>query len=778
MPQPPVAHDETVRMRPDGSDGRPSAAAGRPAAGSRPTPAREFHDTRPVTGDWPLRAPDPAVPTAGATAPSGPADGGQDDEDDRSTQALDLSDPAPAPTPAPTPAPASAATTAPVHTAAPDDTESDTVRLPGAAPDAGSPDGEPAPDATSPGTTSALATSPGATSALASSPDVTPPDADAPGVDLPNGPPPGDEPPADGPRGPWWRRRVVLVPAGAVVALAAVYGGDLLIASGDIPRSTVVAGVEIGGLSPAAAASTLEEQLAPRVDAEHQVRADDVTVPFSPLTAGITLDVDATVDSADDQPLNPWTRVVTLFGDREVEPTFTGEETALAAQIDALAAQVDRAPVDATILIEGTAPSVTEPVDGRALDREGAAEAVFDALRSGADPGTPIDVPVDVTPVHVDRPEAQRVLQETVTPALSAPVSVVSQDGGVTAEVPAEAIAASLTFTPREDGVLTVGLDPAALQTSLGEELSAFGTPAQDARFEVAGGAVAVVPSVDGTGVAPATLAEQLLPVLTAPAPRTVTAQLGPVPADFTTEEAQALGIREEIGGFTTNIGNAASGTNIRVVAQEVDGAVVLPGETFSLNGFTGPRGLAQGYVEAGVINNGEFTTAVGGGISQFATTMFNAVFFSGLEDVFHKPHSYYISRYPAGREATVYYDSIDLEWRNDSDTGVYIDTAWTPGTITVTFYGTKRYEIQSISSERFNARQPVVQEKPDDGTCEEQGGSTGFDITVTRVFRDLTSGAELKREDFRTRYAAEPVIRCIPAAAPPAAPAEPTPGR
>jgi vancomycin resistance protein YoaR len=146
-------------------------------------------------------------------------------------------------------------------------------------------------------------------------------------------------------------------------------------------------------------------------------------------------------------------------------------------------------------------------------------------------------------------------------------------------------------------------------------------------------------------------------------------------------------------------------------------------------------------------------------------------VFFSGLEDVFHKPHSYFISRYPAGREATVYYDSIDLKWRNDSNTGVYVDTAWSPGSITVTFYGTKRYEIQSISSDRYNQRSPAVQEKPDDGNCKPQAGSTGFDVTVTRVFRDLASGAEVKREDFRTRYAAEPVIRCIPAAAPPAAP-------
>jgi vancomycin resistance protein YoaR len=304
-----------------------------------------------------------------------------------------------------------------------------------------------------------------------------------------------------------------------------------------------------------------------------------------------------------------------------------------------------------------------------------------------------------------------------------------------------------------------------------------FGTPATDADFEISGGAVTVVPSVDGTGVDPAKLAEQLLTVLTEPGPRSVTAELGPVPAEFTTEDAQALGIVEEISSFTTNIGNPNSGENIRVVAGEVDGALVLPGETFSLNGFTGPRGTAQGYVEAGVINNGEFTTAVGGGISQFATTMFNAVFFAGLEDVYHKPHSYYISRYPAGREATVYYDSIDLKWTNDSDTGVLIDTHWTPGTITVTFYGTKHYEIESISSNRYNHRSPVVQEKPDDGNCSPQSGSTGFDITVTRVFRDLTTGAELRREEFYTSYAAEPVIRCVPPTPPAGQPPAGTPG-
>ncbi|RBY91179.1 VanW family protein [Blastococcus sp. TF02A-30] len=588
---------------------------------------------------------------------------------------------------------------------------------------------------------------------------------------------PGGPDGPDAPGSPWWRRRAVLVPVGAVAALGAVYGADLLLSSGDVPRSTVVAGVDVGGLSPAAAADRLEEELAPRVAADRPVLADDVEGTFSPTASGVALDVERTVDVADDQPLNPWTRVVTLFSDREVDPVLSTDREALDRGLASIAELVDVPHTDATIAIEGTTPSVVPPAEGRALDRDGAERALTEALSAGEPADEPVELPVEVDPFDVDADEAQRVLDETVVPALSAPVTVGGE--GETAEVPVGAIAASLTFTPTEEGELQVGLDPVKLGESLGDELGVFGTPAKDATFQVSGGAVQVVPSEDGTGVDPARLAEQLLPVLTAPAPRTVTAELGPIPAEFTTEEAQALGIREEISSFTTNIGNANSGENIRVVAEEVDGALILPGETFSLNGYTGPRGTAQGYVEATVIQRGELAKAVGGGISQFATTMFNAVFFAGLEDVYHKPHSFYISRYPAGREATVYEGVIDLQWRNDSDTGVFVDTQWTPGSITVTFYGTKRYDIESVSSSRTNHREPAVQQKVDDGSCIPQPGVPGFDITVTRIFKDPATGAELKRENFNTRYQAEAIITCVPPGGDPAAPAAdaPAPG-
>jgi vancomycin resistance protein YoaR len=608
--------------------------------------------------------------------------------------------------------------------------------------------------------------------------EAEPPAGDEPPLD--GEPPAGDEPPV-GTHASWWRRRAVLVPAAAVLALGAVYGVDILAAEGSIPRSTTVAGIDIGGLAPAAATSKLERELTPRARIDRTLVTDRISSTVSPAAAGLTFDVPATIRAASHQPLAPWTRLATLVGSRAIAPVVATDKAALAAELDAVAAKVDRAPVDATIAFTGTTPHVVPPADGLHLDRAAAAAALTSSLARNTST-TSIQVPVRVTHVHVDAAAAKRTLDSSVTPALAAPVRVVGSSGKASAEVSVQAIAASLAFTPQDDGTLAMRVDPAALQKALGNTLEAFGSPATDARFDVTGGTVRVVPSKDGTGIAPAKLAEALLPALKAGGNRTVTAVLGPVPASFTTTQAQALGITEKVSSFTTHFVSPASGTNIRVVAAKVDGALVKPGETFSLNGYTGPRGTAQGYVPAAVISGGQLSKAVGGGISQFATTMFNAMYFAGLQDVHHKTHSFYISRYPAGREATVYEGLIDLKWKNDGPTGIFVDTQWSPGTLTVTFYGTRHYDITSIEGPHSNITQPAVEDKIDtDGSCMKQSGVPGFDVTVTRVFHDLTSGAVVRRENFHTHYSAEAIIHCLPPTTPPSgastAPPSPAPG-
>ena len=128
--------------------------------------------------------------------------------------------------------------------------------------------------------------------------------------------------------------------------------------------------------------------------------------------------------------------------------------------------------------------------------------------------------------------------------------------------------------------------------------------------------------------------------------------------------------------------------TNIHLFADLVDGAVVKPGERFSLNRRVGERTEEKGFVEAGTLVNGTLMPGVGGGVSQVATTFYNAVFWGGYQDVFHMPHSGYFSRYPEGIEATVNWPDIDVVFRNDSSADVLIRIEYTDTSLTVKFFG------------------------------------------------------------------------------------------
>ncbi len=218
-------------------------------------------------------------------------------------------------------------------------------------------------------------------------------------------------------------------------------------------------------------------------------------------------------------------------------------------------------------------------------------------------------------------------------------------------------------------------LNQDALTAVLKPQLADSETPGRDATLDFTGPTPVVVPSQDGRGVDyPATL-KALLPVLTGTGPRQLAAVYAQQPAKLTTEGLAKLGISGIIGEFTTHGFAADSGMNIKRAAEQINGTIVQPGATFSLNATTNPRDAAHGYVEAGIIEDGHPARGIGGGVSQVATTLYNASYFAGMTNVEHREHSFYISRYPAGREATVFDNVIDLKFRNDNPTAVMIQT-------------------------------------------------------------------------------------------------------
>lgn len=215
----------------------------------------------------------------------------------------------------------------------------------------------------------------------------------------------------------------------------------------------------------------------------------------------------------------------------------------------------------------------------------------------------------------------------------------------------------------------------------------------------------------------------------------------------------------QQVSTFTTSFTpGEARDINIILVAKRVDGALIRPGETFSLNDYTGPRGYAEGYVDAPVILYGRLVNAVGGGISQFTTTLFNAAYYAGLADVFHKPHSYYIPRYPPVIESTIYYPTLDLRFRNDTDGDMLVDTSTTRDSVTVTLWGTKEYDVSTKWGPKRHITHPRTVRVRDRG-CVPSEGSDGFLQDAWRIFE--RHGVEVWRERFSWRYRAEPRFVC-----------------
>ena len=244
-------------------------------------------------------------------------------------------------------------------------------------------------------------------------------------------------------------------------------------------------------------------------------------------------------------------------------------------------------------------------------------------------------------------------------------------------------------------------------------------------------------------------------------------------PADFTTRDARALDIEEKVSEFSTYFPYAEyRNTNLGRAAELVDGTVLKPGETFSMNDIVGERTRENGFTEGFVISDGIFKQDLGGGVSQMATTLFNAMFFAGLEDVEHKPHSFYIDRYPVGREATVVFGSLDLRFRNDTEHGVLVNAEVTPSTpssqgeVRVRMYSTPVWDIESVTGPRRDLTAPQTRtlSTPD---CYPNTGYGGFTIDVTRVFRPVDSGEVARREVFTTVYTPSDTVVCRPPAPP-----------
>jgi vancomycin resistance protein YoaR len=399
---------------------------------------------------------------------------------------------------------------------------------------------------------------------------------------------------------------------------------------------------------------------------------------------------------------NPINQVLGMFLRRlrpdRVEPVVMFDDHGVDTVVDQWSAEVDRGVHEGGLRFVGTRVVEVSSSGGTGIDPIETRARLVAALRDG-DRSTirlsygPIPAPTTNAQVATVAREARAILTHGVR---------ITSSGHTFTATPAQ-IAMSLT-THVAAGRLTLSIDQARLGVALRRQLDPVGVAPVDAHFEVdARNLVHVVPSHDGLQPDLAIVARAILADRT-----TVDAPLARRHPARDTAWANRLGITEQVSSFTTHyVPGQSRVTNIHLAADIMNNTVVEPGAVFSLNDTLGPRTPQRGFVKAPVYYDGE-AEDYGGGVSQIATTTYNAEFWGGFENVFHQPHTLYYSRYPLGREATVNYPVLDLKWRNNSHHGVLVRAGYTSSSVTITFYGNSEGKVVKEESTNCSSTSPT----------------------------------------------------------------------
>ncbi|QKE83945.1 VanW family protein [Arthrobacter sp. NEB 688] len=553
------------------------------------------------------------------------------------------------------------------------------------------------------------------------------------------------------------RRRWPFVVGGVVALLAVLYGATAAWAGDRVARGTTVAGVDVGGQDADAARAALERALGGASGERLTLTSSAGKATVVPADAGLSVDVPATVDGLVGFSLAPADVWRHLAGGGERPAVVRVDDAAFAQALEGARDDLDAKAVEGTVSVTGGRLTYKAPVAGVETDVTRTAAAV----RRDWPGRDTVAVVGEVRAPKVSAQELERVRDDFARVAVSGPVTL--EVGETSFEVSARRLAPAAVLTPAADGTITPRADVEKLRRivhSAAREAKVEVEP-QDAVVTFAGGdwrKPRVRDSVAGSRLDDASIDATVWKAFSTSS-RTATVTTEEVQPEFTTAVAKKTLPKEKVASFTTYFeAGAPRVTNIKNAARIIDGTYVPPGEQFSMNGVLGQRTPDKGYVKAGIILNNRLSESYGGGISQVSTTIFNASFFAGVQLDAWQAHSFYISRYPEGREATISWPDLHNKFTNTLDGGILMDVSTTDTSITVTYWGTKKYDVEATKSARYDIVAPKVI-RDDSPTCKPQSPVPGFKVDIGRIFTE--KGKVVRKASFTTSYVPEDDVTC-----------------
>ena len=489
---------------------------------------------------------------------------------------------------------------------------------------------------------------------------------------------------------------------------------------------------------------------------------------IDPATASAALDYSSLISSFDDSRRGtPWERagkqLQTLFVPHKIQPKIY---LSLDKQLDNIAAQIDQPPQNAQLIFDETptpqgSPSaniqIKEGVNGRALDRNTVLRTVSDFLLTGEYNS---ELPVKTVPPTVTTNQVIRA-KEALETLIQEPVKLTY--GDKTWVLDAKQLLTLLGLTKGDNLLLDKDQAYIYLKTMAAE----IDQNVQEGLFEFnpeTKRVTAFKPSQEGRRLNLNQAYELLTEAISGGTVKNIPLPVDIVKPKIATSDVNSLGIKELLGRGISNFAGSIPNRiyNVGLTAGKITGTLVPPGEVFSFNRTIGDISAATGFKQAYVIKGGRTVLDDGGGVCQDSTTLFRAVLNAGLPIVKRTAHAYRVSYYeqgfPPGLDATVFYPSVDFQFKNDTPAHILIQAYTSGTTLYFDLYGTPDGRVVSLTKPIVSNQTPPPPElRQDDptlpkGTVKQVdwsawGATVIFKRTVTR------NGETLLNEVWKSNY-------------------------
>ncbi|WP_018156757.1 VanW family protein [Demetria terragena] len=542
-----------------------------------------------------------------------------------------------------------------------------------------------------------------------------------------------------------------------LVLLAGAYLGLWLWQGDRVATGTSVAGVEMGGMTKEGAEEKLGTYAKEAGARPVTIQVgDEGSAKIVPNASGLALDVDASLKGVGGSTANPMTLLSRAFGGEDREGVIATDKTKLADAIQrASNSKLRTGTKDGSVTFEDGSVQVVRSTPGQGVN----ADRVAAEVSKDWPAKSTYTAEVAERKPRLSNAEIDRFVKDFASPAVSGPLTVVR--GAETTKLSPDQIGDLITVK-QSGSKLSAKVDGKDAAKVLREAEPSLEVLARNAKVTISGKTAKPVAGKDGIELDEAKLGAAMTSSLTSDS-RRLTVPTKVAKPEVSNEDLKGVETGKTITEYRSKFPGGASNKvrtqNMKVALAAINGTVVPAGKQFSLiQTLGGDLTPEKGYGAAPTIQGGKERAAQGGGVSQVSTAMYNAAFFAGVQLDEHKSHSFWIERYPAGREATIWVPHIDNTWTNDTGKPIVVLGKIEGDEVVVTFLGHRKYEVETTSSDKYNIRQPETVED-DHAGCLPVPTNIGFDIDVTRTLKQ--GGKVVKTEKDTTSYQAANRVRC-----------------